>query len=108
VLKSTALLPTYSFCPFSSIFLPCPHLPLPFSLNLLADYPSFLHTCQLLTNILYELYTTPIPCNSQHKHPTLQQQKYNQTQPRATKPSNPHNSYPNHPPHFPPTLLVPP
>jgi hypothetical protein len=70
VLKSIALLPNYSFCPFFSTLSPCPHLPLPFFPNISLDYLSILH---LLTNLLYQLYTTPTPYNTWHKHPTLQQ-----------------------------------
>jgi hypothetical protein len=62
VLKSIAFLSSYSFCPFLST-LSCPHLPLPFSSNLLPDYPFLLHTHHLQTNLLYQLYTTPTLCN---------------------------------------------
>jgi hypothetical protein len=108
VVKSIALLPYYSFCPFSSTLSHCPHLSILFSPNLSPDYPSLLHTHDLLTNLLYQLYTTPTPCNLWHKHPTLQQQKYNQTHIRTTKPSNPHIASPIHPHHLPTPLLVPP
>jgi hypothetical protein len=58
-----ALLPKNSFCPFSPTLSLCPHLPLPFSGNLSQDYPSFQHTHHLLTNLLYQLYTTSNPFN---------------------------------------------
>jgi hypothetical protein len=89
VLKSIALLPNNLFCPFSPTLSPCLHLPLPFSPNLSPDYPSLLHTHHLLTNLLYQLYTTPNPCNSQHKNPPLQQQKYTQIHTRPQKPATP-------------------
>jgi hypothetical protein len=80
VLQSIALLPNYSFCPISSALSPCPHIPLPSSTNLSPYHPSLLHTHHLLTNLLYQLYTNPNPCNPWHNHPTLQQkctQTYN-------------------------------
>jgi hypothetical protein len=83
VVKPIVLLPNYFFCPFSSTLSSCPHIPLPFIPNLSRDYPSLWHTHHLLTNYLYQLYTTPNPYNSWHKHPTLQQQKYTQTHTRA-------------------------
>jgi hypothetical protein len=89
VLESIALLPKYSFCPFLFTLSPCLHLSLSSSLNLSPHYTSLLHTHHLLTNLLYQLYTTPTPCNPLHRHPTLQQQKYPQTHTRATKPSSP-------------------
>jgi hypothetical protein len=61
VLKSIVLLLSYSFCPLSSTPSPCPHLPLPFYPNMLPHYHSSLHTQHLLTNLLYQLYTTPTP-----------------------------------------------
>jgi hypothetical protein len=67
---------------------------LPITPNLSPLYPSFLHTCHLLTSLLYQLHTTPIPCNPWCKHLPLQQQKYTQTHMRTTKSSNPHNSQP--------------
>jgi hypothetical protein len=79
LLKSIALLPNYSICPFSSTLSPCPQLPLPFFPNLSPDYPFLLHTYHLLTNLLYQLYTIPTPWHPWHKHPTLQYQKYTQT-----------------------------
>jgi hypothetical protein len=104
VLKSIALLPNNSFRPFSLTLSPCPHVPLPFSLNLSPDYPSFLHTHHPLTNLLYQLYTTPNPC----KHPPLQQQKYTQTHTRTTKLRSRCPTSPTHPPHFlPPPLVTP-
>jgi hypothetical protein len=98
--KIIALLPNYSFCPFSSLF-PPPYVPLPFSSNLSPHYPSLLHTHHLLTNLLYQHYTTPTPDNLWHKHPTIQQQKYTQTHTGATKPSSPLTASLTHPPHLP-------
>jgi hypothetical protein len=63
VLKSIALLPNNSFCLFSPTLSPYPHLPIPFSPNLSPDYPSLLYTYHPLTNLWYQLYTTPNPCN---------------------------------------------
>jgi hypothetical protein len=57
VLKSIAVLPNNSFCPFSPTLSLCPYLPLPFSLNLSPDYPSLLHTRHLLRNLLTTLQT---------------------------------------------------
>jgi hypothetical protein len=99
VLQSIGLLPNYSFCtshPLTS-FLILPQ----------SDYLSLLHTHHLLTNLLYQFYTTTTPYNPWHKHPTLQQ-KYTQTHTRATKPSSPHITSPTHTLHFLPPLLVPP
>jgi hypothetical protein len=48
---------------------------------------------------VYQLYTSPAPCNPLHKHPQLQH-KYTQTHTRATKLSNPQTSSPNQPPLF--------
>jgi hypothetical protein len=62
---------------------------------------SLLHKHNLLTSLLYQLYTTP--CNPWHKHLTLQQ-----THTRATKPSRPYTLPPlTHPTYHSP-LLVPP
>jgi hypothetical protein len=63
VLKSTVLLPNNSFCPFSPTIIPCSQLSLTFSPNLSPDYHSLLHSHHLLTNLLYQLYTAPTPCN---------------------------------------------
>jgi hypothetical protein len=42
------------------------------------------------TNILYQLYTTPNPCNPLWcKNPTPQQQKYTQTHTEPQNPANP-------------------
>jgi hypothetical protein len=60
VLKSIALPPIYSSCPFSSTLSPClhPSLNLP---NLLPHYHFLLHTHHPLTSLLYQLYTTQAP-----------------------------------------------
>jgi hypothetical protein len=62
VVKSIALLPNNSFCPFSFTLFSCPHLPLLFSSNLSPDYPSLHHTRHPLANLLYQFYTIPNPC----------------------------------------------
>jgi hypothetical protein len=90
VLQSIALLPKYSFGPLSSSLSPCLHLLLWSSPNLSQDYHSLLYTHHLLTNLLYQLYIIPTPCNPSHKHPTLQQQKYTQTHKKVTKSNSPH------------------
>jgi hypothetical protein len=66
----------------------CLHLPFPSSSNLSPYCPSLLHIHHLLTSLLYQLHTTPAPCNPLHKPPPLQQQKYTQRHIRATKPSS--------------------
>jgi hypothetical protein len=67
VLKSIALLPNYSFCPFSSTPFPCPHLLLPFSPNMSppthlppAEQPTVptLHNPNALQSLTQALYTT--------------------------------------------------
>jgi hypothetical protein len=59
VLKSIDLFTNNLLCPFSPTLSPCPHLPLPFSPNLSPDYPTLLHIDHPLTNLLYQLHTTP-------------------------------------------------
>jgi hypothetical protein len=106
VLQSIALLPNYSFCPFSSTLSPglqpsaqppptCHHTTLPPTHSPPADQPTV------------PTYITLAPCDPSHK-PTTLQQKYTQTHTRATKSSSPHIASPTHPPHFPPPILVPP
>jgi hypothetical protein len=68
VLKSIALQLNYSFCLFLPTLSPCLHLPHPLTPNLSPDYISLLHTHHLLTNLLYQLYTTTTPCNPWHKN----------------------------------------
>jgi hypothetical protein len=55
------------------------HLHLLFSLNLSLEHPTLVGTHHLLTNLLYQLYTTPNPCNLCHNHHTLPQNNYTQT-----------------------------
>jgi hypothetical protein len=55
--------PTTHSAPSHLLSSPSPHLSLPFSPNLSPDYPSLLHTHHLLTNLLYQLYTTSKPSN---------------------------------------------
>jgi hypothetical protein len=51
------------FLPLLIHCFPCLHLFLSSSPTLSPHYPSLLHTHQLLTSPLYQLYTTPVPCN---------------------------------------------
>jgi hypothetical protein len=94
------------FCSFSHILSSCTLLPLPFSPNMSPHYPLLLHTHEPRTNLLYQLYTTPNPCNTWHKHPLLQQ-KYTQTHIKNIITSSPHTASITHLPHFPPSLVPP-
>jgi hypothetical protein len=106
--KSITVFPNNLFCPFSPTLSPCSHLLSPFSLNLPPDYSSLLYTHHALTNLVYQIYTTPTPCNPWHKHPLLQQQKYTQTHTRTTKMSSPCTASLTHPLQFLPPVWVPP
>jgi hypothetical protein len=60
-------------------------------------------------SLLYQPYTTPALCNTWHKYPPPQQQKYTQIDTSHPKFSIPHTSSPTRPtPLFPFCLLVPP
>jgi hypothetical protein len=61
VLQSIAVLPNYSFCPFSSILSPGFHLLLPPYHNLSPDFPSHLYSLHLVINLLYQTYSTLTP-----------------------------------------------
>jgi hypothetical protein len=108
LLKSIALLPKNSFCPFLPTLSPDLTIPSHSPPTCHQITPSLLHTHHLLTNLQYQFYTTSTPCNPRHKHPPLQKQKYTQTHTRTTKTSSTLTASPNHLPHFPPPLLVPP
>jgi hypothetical protein len=63
-LPATLSAPSHPFFPLS--------LPLLLtSSNLSPHYFSFLHTHHLLTSLLYQLYTTPVPFNPWHKHTVI-------------------------------------
>jgi hypothetical protein len=91
------------FLPLLIHSFPCLHLILLSFPNLLPHYASILHTHHLLTSLLYQVHTTPVPGNPWHKHSSLQQKKYTQTHTRATKHSNPLTHSFSHP-----CFLVPP
>jgi hypothetical protein len=101
MLQYIVLPPNYSFCSFSPTLSPSSS-PLPILHQPVTTLPLSPTHSSPLTSLLYQLYTTPAPCNPWHKHPPLQQQKYTQTHARATKPSSSHNSSPTHPPLFQP------
>jgi hypothetical protein len=97
VLQSIVLLPKYSFCPFSSTLSPCLHLLLPSSLNLSPDHTFLLHTHHLLTNLLYQLYTTPTHCIPWHKAPYTTTTEIHSKTHKGHKTQQPHITSPTHP-----------
>jgi hypothetical protein len=100
VLKSIALLPNNSFCSYSFTLCSCPHILFHSPPTYNQTIPSSYTLYHLLTNPLYQLYTTSILCYLWHEQSTLQQLKYTQTHTRVKKISSPHNTSPIHQTHF--------
>jgi hypothetical protein len=94
------------FLPLLIHYLQLSSPPLLSSPKLLAQYPFLLHTHHLLTSLLYQLYTIPVPCKPCHKHPPLQKQKYIQIDTMDTKPSSSCIYSPTNPPLFPPPFCA--